>query len=179
MTLKIEEWRDIDGYNGDYQVSNTGRVRSRKYGDWRIMKPGRSGPPGKDYPFVCLYVGAKMTQRKVHHLVLEAFVSHRPSSKHHACHNDGDRFNSELSNLRWDTRSENEKDKVRHGTNTSGERASLAKLCKKSVREIRTRLLSGEKQRSLATEFGVSQSVISFVKNHKTWKHVEETQSES
>lgn len=33
MTLKIEEWRDIDGYNGDYQVSNTGRVRSREYGD--------------------------------------------------------------------------------------------------------------------------------------------------
>ena len=41
--LKNERWKDIDGYDGAYQVSDLGRVRSRKSGEWRVIKPINNG----------------------------------------------------------------------------------------------------------------------------------------
>lgn len=115
-----EEWRSVVGCEGEYEVSNRGRVRSldrvvetsrgpRKYRG-RMLKCSTARTP--DYPVVNLRRGIS---ERVHNLVLEAFVGPRPDG-YVACHDDGDPYNNHLSNLRWDTYSSNNRDLVRHNT---------------------------------------------------------------
>ena len=123
VDLPGEEWRDVVGFEGRYSVSNLGRVRSesavwvrdrRTYQTFqRILVPyirkndGRVGitlrHPDDKYP----------KPRQVHRLVLEAFVGPCPPGMV-CCHWDDVPTNNRLSNLRWDTQSENEKDKARN-----------------------------------------------------------------
>jgi hypothetical protein len=104
-----EQWRPITGCPG-YQVSDAGRVRSPR----KVLKPltGNGG-----YCFVHLWVGPKMHRRAIHRLVLIAFEGDRPGLE--ACHNNGDKRDNRLANLRWDTRSANVLDMVRHGTHNN------------------------------------------------------------
>ena len=124
-TFLEETWRPVIGYEGYYDVSDFGRVRSvdryvHNRDGWppmlkrgQIMKQSATG----GYLAVNLHrKGQKMRRRPVHLLVIEAFQGERPSPSHVACHCDGDRFNNENSNLRWDTRSANAQDAIRHGT---------------------------------------------------------------
>lgn len=117
-----EEWRPIPGQEGSYEVSNLGRVRSldrvitektgksrRKRG--RVLKPFK----GDAYGHGVVSFG-KRDRHYVHHVVLETFAGPRPSPAHEACHNDGDPRNNALGNLRWDTASANQRDRLKHGT---------------------------------------------------------------
>ena len=124
-----EEWRPIAGFEGVYDVSSEGRVRSLprvvEYGGTRkgISRnaPGRilTARRQTHYPNVSLYTGNKnRVVRLIHRLVLEAFVGPRPDGMH-ACHNDGNRLNNSVSNLRWDTITENNRDIVRQGRNSN------------------------------------------------------------
>lgn len=123
----MEQWLPVVGYEGIYEVSDHGRVRSvertvrRKDGRtrvWkgRVLKPsvGRR-EPRISYPRVSLQFERRVRGVRVHVLVLEAFVGPRPKGWV-ACHNDGDINNNRLSNLRWDTYSSNNHDMVTHGT---------------------------------------------------------------
>lgn len=115
-----EIWKDIPGYEGKYQVSSRGRVKSmsrvlvdslgrkRKWKE-RILKPGDNG---NGYEHVQLGV---RHSRRVHSLVLEAFIGQRKPGDE-ACHNDGNRKHNCVANLRWDSRAENHDDKWKHGT---------------------------------------------------------------
>lgn len=122
--VEIESWLPVLGYEGLYEVSNFGRVKSldrTKTNRWgEYVMPGRvlrsAVVPG-EYPIVALTKDGKIKSRRVHLLVLESFVGPRPTGMF-ACHNDGDATNSHLSNLRWDTASANTYDKIRHGTHT-------------------------------------------------------------
>ena len=104
----IEEWKDIKGYEGLYQVSNLGRVKSLKFGKERILKTGvdRYG-----YISVNLYKNNKRKLCKVHRLVAEAFIPNL-ENKPEVNHLDEDKTNNMVSNLEWCTRNEN----VNHGT---------------------------------------------------------------
>lgn len=124
MTATDEQWRPVVGYEGLYEVSDQGRVRSlgrvaiRRGYPLRI--PGRVlRPTPGDAGRVCIRLfnrdGVKKTLR-VSVLVLAAFVGPRPEGLD-GCHNNGDPTDNRLSNLRWDTRSANARDAVRHGTN--------------------------------------------------------------
>lgn len=66
-----ETWKDICGYNGDYQVSDYGRVRSLKGGNIKYLRPAKS-PIGYEYVGLCLNGKSKIFY--VHRLVAEAFV---------------------------------------------------------------------------------------------------------
>lgn len=106
-----EEWRPVVGYEGLYEVSDRGQVRSlprRLRG--RILRPGLSA----GYPSVNLSVNGVGRVVKVHILLAEAFLGPRPDGSV-TCHADGDRSNNVLSNLRYDTVSSNNLDTVRHG----------------------------------------------------------------
>lgn len=109
-----EIWRPIPGWEDRYQVSNFGRVRSRR----RRGAPGglrRLANDAFGYRVLSLSrPGARVTKR-VHVLVLTAFVGPRPTG-HLVRHLDGDPSNNRLSNLAWGTSSENNHDQVRHGT---------------------------------------------------------------
>jgi hypothetical protein len=117
-----EEWRPVVGYEGAYEVSNQGRVRSldrtiidkrgnSKRLQGKVMKPYVSADR---YHEVHLQESGRRELVRLHTLVLEAFVGPRPDLAA-ACHNDGDGGNNRLSNLRWDSYSENNLDLVRHG----------------------------------------------------------------
>ena len=70
-----EIWKDIKGYEGQYQVSNFGNVRNLHFNHSKnkigLLKLQNNG---KGYLFVCLYKGKKMEQKQVHRLVAEAFI---------------------------------------------------------------------------------------------------------
>ena len=122
MTL-TEEWRSVVGYEGAYEVSSLGRVRSmdrvifragtRKAhlrGQIRKLQKRKTG-----HMTVPLWSHDVVEYAFVHRLVLEAFVGLRPEGLE-GCHNDGDPTNNVPSNLRWDTHSSNVYDRREHGT---------------------------------------------------------------
>lgn len=112
----IERWLPVPGYEGRYEVSDLGRVRStRRTG---IMRPANvrasAQPNGKPFWQIKLWDGECYTGFVVSRLVLTAFVGPCPDGME-ACHWDDDPNNNALSNLRWDTRSANVLDQVRNG----------------------------------------------------------------
>lgn len=172
-----EIWRDVVDYEGLYMVSSDGRVKSvaridcagRKVHE-RILKSSVAG----GYPSISLCKRSKAKTHAVHTLVAEAFLGHRPDG-YVIAHWDGDTNNAAASNLRYTTPSENESDKVRHGTQfiARGEKNGHAKLSADQVAEIRHRhCVLKEKQSSLAKEFGVHQSMISHIKRGVHWNHL-------
>lgn len=113
-----EAWRPVVGYEGAYEVSDLGNVRSTaRVTSAGVRLPGRPKATFLNmhgYPMVSLYLGNVGRQRRVHRLVLEAFVGPCPEGME-GCHSDGDPSNARLPNLRWDTKSENQFDRIRHG----------------------------------------------------------------
>lgn len=130
--MEAERWLPVVGFEGLYEVSDQGRVRSmarvvphKKSGRLtvpeRILKGGKN--TASQYCMVSLWRNNAQHQCYRHSLVLEAFVGPRPP-KHDACHADGTRDNNCVGNLRWGTRAENMQDAKRHGR--TGNAASLA-----------------------------------------------------
>lgn len=118
--LAAEEWRGVVGWEGAYQVSDLGRVRSLdrydKRGVWRkgrILKPGVNVKSGYFYVNLCGI--DRPPSQNVHDLVLRAFVGSPPEG-YECCHGDGVRQNNRLKNLRWGTHHDNVQDAIRHGT---------------------------------------------------------------
>ncbi len=112
--LRGEEWRDVVGVPG-YRVSSFGRVVSfRRYPAGKFLKPSAR----RNYLGKITYYAVNLGHadlRRVHHLVLEAFVGHRPHGLE-GCHNNGDPADNSALNLRWDTHASNMEDSVKHGT---------------------------------------------------------------
>jgi DNA-binding transcriptional regulator YiaG len=119
------------------------------------------------YPSVVMYMDGRRVRRCVAHLVLLAFVGGRPEG-FQACHNDGNRLNSALTNLRWDSVKNNHNDKRRHGTMITA--WPKKKLNDEIVREIKKN--SHISARDYAERLGVSRAAISFVRTGRTWRHV-------
>lgn len=164
-----EEWRAVDGYSGEYHVSNYGRVMSYKDKRIRLLKAciGRSG-----YPHVILCKDGKTKTIPVHKLVLEAFKGKMPKGCE-ARHMDGTKTNNRADNLEWGTRSQNSRDKFRHGTDIRGKRNPNVKLTKKEVVLIKAYLKRGYTCASIGRMFGVNKSTILDIKNGHSWSWVE------
>lgn len=166
-----ERWLPVVGYEGLYEVSDRGRVRSlhrvRRGRADRLMaqKVDRRGRLT-----VCLASGGRKKFTQVHQLVLTAFVGPCPP-RHEAAHNDGQAQNNALNNLRWDTHWNNMQDKRRHGTcyQPKGELHPMHVLTAGDVARI---FASQERQVALANQFGVDQSVISNIKTGRLWSHI-------
>jgi len=168
-----EQWRPILDYEGIYEVSNLGRVRSlsryRSNGrqlSGRVLRPGRIG---RGYRVVSLCYDGEGQTRRIHRLVLEAFVSPCPEGKECA-HLDGDPSNNQLENLAWVTEKENSHHRIKHGTGGW-------KLTVKRVRKIRRlyRKMPGrkcERYGKLAEQFAVCPEQIRCVVLRRSWKAV-------
>lgn len=121
---QAEIWKAIPGYEGFYEVSDQGRVRSldrivpASNGTSRRLRGKIKAPQtgAEGYLMVTLYRGSEGRTMTVHRIVMNTFAGPRPEGMER-CHNNGDRTDNRLANLRYDTRSENMFDTVRHGTN--------------------------------------------------------------
>ena len=98
----MEVFRDIAGYEGMYQVSNEGRVKSLNYnhtGKEKLLKPAANT---KGYLLVDLYKDGKMKSHRVHRLVASAFIDNT-DNLHQVNHRDEDKTNNCVENLEWCT----------------------------------------------------------------------------
>lgn len=170
-----EVWTDIPEYEGRYQVSNMGRVKSldrsvidkkgRKHPTTgRVMKPVPDKKTG--HLRIGLFKDNKRCVLYVHRLVMEAFVGQCPSNME-VCHNDGDSSNNRLDNLRYDTRNENMIDASKIN------RHPAQKLSPEDVIAIRQRLSTGERQKDIAKDYGVGQYAISAINRRATFAWLE------
>lgn len=157
--LEGEEWRPVVGYEGRYEVSNLGRVRSldriitEKTGRKRKRKGQILSPTVMRNGYASIYLPVRK-MKYVHALVAEAFLGPRPNG-YDVMHLNGKRTDNVLSNLRYGTRSENA-----ISTYSYGSRSPIGKLFPDDVQEIRKRLGRGESQSSIARLFGVSQTTV-------------------
>lgn len=111
----LEIWKDIEGFNGKYQVSNLGNVRS--FSRWKngdLLKGGACGNPGP-YRFVVLVKTSRKDAKcyYIHRLVAQHFIEN-PNNLPEVNHKDGNTFNNCAENLEWCSRAEN----ARHASKT-------------------------------------------------------------
>jgi NUMOD4 motif len=174
-----EIWKPVVGFEGLYEVSNLGRVRSldrisyrrNRWGPMACRVRGRvlkQSSTENGYLQVSLHGKYGQVSRRVAHIVAAAFIGPRPCNQV-VCHNDGDKRNNYASNIRYDTGAGNERDKQDHGTSLLGEKHFNAKLDETAVLRIRRSALSS---RALAKIYNVSHSTIGSVVRYETWRHV-------
>lgn len=176
-----EIWKDIAGYEGLYQVSNLGRVKSferrwrtgknnnikRKHKEMIISKSKQI----KSYHVVTLYKNNIQTQKGVHRLVAKAFIPN-PENKPQVNHKDGNKLNNHINNLEWVTIKENMRHAAINGLKAKGEKNGNSKLTRKDVIEIKKMLKKGILQREIAEIYNVDRTAISLIKRNRNWKHV-------
>lgn len=125
-----ELWRPVVGYEGYYEVSDQGRVRSvvRRAANGRVWPSVVLKRPTHPSGYLQVHLSRANSRRTrwVHLLVLTAFAGPAPAGLE-ALHHDGDRSNARLENLKWGTRSENMLDQVRHGTHPFASRTHCPK----------------------------------------------------
>ena len=172
-----EVWKDVINYEGIYQVSNLGRLKSlsRYIKHWRggflnskemIKKPFKSK---SGYLITELSKNSSKSKFLIHRLVAEAFIPN-PEGKPQVNHINGIKTDNRVENLEWNTRSENIKHADSKGLrNLKGVNNANAKLSEKEVIEIRQ---SENSIDALASNYNVGTTCIKRILNKKTWKHI-------
>ena len=168
-----EEWRPIERFIGEYEVSNLGRIRSLDR--WVKTKNTQKFYKGQ-IKAICVnpnrYLTTSIKNKTifVHVEVARAFIPN-PLNKKEVNHIDGDKSNCHVSNLEWATRHEN----IAHAfinkliVTPRGEFQSNTKLTTEQVVEI---FNSKDTVRALGKKYGVNHSAIVSIKIGKTWNHV-------
>jgi hypothetical protein len=168
-----ENWKDIEGFERKYQVSDLGRVRSLEFRNNIMVKKRtkllRLAYDIKGYQRVALGAGKK--RYKVHALVCEAFCGKQEDGQE-CCHLNGNPEDNRACNLIWATRKENHAHKKIHGTQPMGNQVLTAKLTETKVRGIKHLLKLGHTVNTLAKVYGVSLSCINGIKQGRSWGYV-------
>ena len=184
-----EEWRPIVAYEGYYEVSSLGNVRSsdrvvpipatvrrgpiKKRLQGRPMRLGVRGI-GDRYKKVHLFKDGIGMHKSVHVIVLEAFVGVRPFG-YVVNHRDGDPANNRLENLEWCTPSENNLHAVVHGLAAiQGEDHWAHKYTASQVRMVRALRREGMTLLAIATHCGMPIGSVHNIVSGRTWNHLPE-----
>lgn len=173
----------MPGYEGRYEVSDQGRVRSLRWMVERRTEPLLlKGFLQRGYRRVL--IGGR--NRSVHHLVLEAFVGPRPAGLVTG-HLNGRRDDNRPTNLAWITPTENQAHRILHGTTRTGDNSPArlhpesrprgakhwkARLTEADVLAMRAAVAAGATQRSQADRFGVATKTVSQIVTGRGWRHL-------
>ena len=125
-----EIWKPIEGYEELYEVSNTGKVRSRDRKTLRGVRKGRKLKPAlihQGYYMVSLCKGSVVKKARVNRLVAEAFCEKRNGCDQ-VNHKDGNKLNNNAENLEWCTKSENMIHAYRSGLQTTAGKGKVRKI---------------------------------------------------
>ena len=168
--LEIKEiWKDIEGYEGLYQISNKGKVYSL-----RLEKFLKFSKNKKGYLQVQFTVNCKFKTFKIHRLVALAFIPN-PFNLPEVNHKDGDKLNNNDWNLEWNTSQQNILHAIRTGLRVAakGEKQHSAKLIEKEVLEIRELYKTGKySQKEIGNKYNVHKGTIQAIIANVHWKHI-------
>lgn len=181
-----EKWVNIEGYEGIYQITRSGKVRSLDkvvncYPKTKRTVKGRTLKPilGKiGYYYFQLSNNKSVRKSKyLHRLLALTFISN-PNNYPCINHKDGNKRNNSLSNLEWCTHQQNMAHGFRTGLvpkmiNVKGEKGFSAKLKDRDVMAIKKRLKNGERIIDIAKDYPIKEGAISEIKAGRSWGHIE------
>lgn len=173
-----EEWRSIAGYEGLYEVSSLGRVRSlgrkiiRSNGFPQTFHPAIKHPAKEGYG----YLQAKLTDAngegrliKVHRLVATAFLPN-PDGLETVNHKDFNKENNSVENLEWSSRKQNMQHAAKYGRMCGfGNEKYGSKVTPEDAISIRLMVRSGQTAKSVAMLYGLSSSYVSAIGRGERW----------
>ena len=171
-----EIWKNVRNYEGYYQASNLGRVKSLgkyitavhnsvRFVPGRVLKITHRA----DYCYVSLYVKAVCEILSVHSIVATIFIPN-PKNKPEVNHKDFNKTNNNINNLEWCTKEENRAHAIKHNRLPRGEAHVNSKLNDFKVRVIRR--CNDLTPTEIGRVFGVGYGTISCVLARKTWNHL-------
>lgn len=177
-----ETWSPVIDFEGLYEVSSLGRIKSickvikRVYrgtqsnyvNSEKVLKPW---PATNGYLCISLRKNGKTFVFRLHRIVAESFMGRCPKDME-VCHNNGIRNDTSLKNLRFDTRSNNHRDKINHQTDNRGHRHPLSRLSESDVKKIIS-LKCAKTKTEIAREFNVTVGHISEIHRGKKWGHIQ------
>ncbi len=174
------EWRPVVDYEGYYEVSDNGQLRTvdRNF----IRTNGRSMrlqshlctaiPHHKWGYYQCSLTDHRGRKTKmVHCLVAASFIGPRPEG-HQVNHKDGDKSNNQLSNLEYVTPSQNVRHTHRVLKVQQGDGHWRSTLCARDIPTIRQLIASGEPLSVIGRKYGVGPGAIHHIKSGHTWSHI-------
>lgn len=177
----IEKWKDIPGYEGLYQVSNLGRVKSlermvtysdgRRYKYKEIIRKHLSTKQG--YLSVSLSKDDKDVRFLVHRLIGICFIEN-PDNKPFLNHKNGIKSDNSLTNLEWVSAKEN----VNHAYENKlmnpvyGERSPFAKLNEDEVIAIRRMHKEGVSIKEISERLKIGSRNVYHICSNQTWRHL-------
>lgn len=167
----MEEWRDVIGYEAYFQISDLGRLYSKRTSRILSQTVSENG-----YYVHATKIGGRKGKSvcfKIHRLVCEAFHPN-PENKPTVNHKDGNKLNNAKDNVEWSSHQEN----TQHAYDTglakvaSGENHASSKLTEALVTEIREEYKNTKiSQRALAAKYGVGKTTIQNVLTGETWNN--------
>jgi hypothetical protein len=164
-----EVWKDIPDFEGLYQASSFGKIRSLGHGcrKGKVLKPVCDS---QGYPRIALYKDGKHYGRKVHRIIMLTFVGEREHSGIKINHIDGDKTNNNLFNLEYCTHSQN----MRHASENgllckTGKRANFKS---NDVYEICLENINGVSTERIAKSRNVDTATIRRILSNKSYKWV-------
>lgn len=180
------EWRPVEGYEGYYEVSNCGKVRSIPR---RVRVNNQNGIFTKSYPSKILksyittrgYELVKLCKKgvvksySVHRLVAKAFCSNT-HEKPEVNHKDGDKLNNHASNLEWNTPSENQKHAFTEGLQKpqKGSKNGMSRLDEIDILFLHHWRSKGYYAKELAKLFGLSKNHAQDILGFRRWSYIKE-----
>lgn len=173
MIMNKEVFKDIPGYEGLYQISNFGKVKSlpRKENHFKekvlTVRLDRGG-----YPVTFFRYKTKGKWIKIHRAIAMAFINN-PLCKEVVNHIDGDKQNYNILNLEWVTDRENKDHAMTNRLYAAGEKNNGAKLKEEQVKEIRE-LYKTKKLtiRELSQKFDISWCSVQRITSYSNWKYI-------
>ena len=180
VECNVIEERPIPSHPGyaatsDGHIISLAKISLRGY----RLKRKEVSPSRQHKGYLLVNCGSR-TRYRVHRLVLEAFIGPCPDGME-CCHNNGNKQDNCIENLRWDTRKANSRDSVKHGVcplsgtkvrRVRGTDSPMAKLTDSDVLQIRYLARTGVRNIDLAKGYGVVRHTISNIVHRRAWKHL-------
>ena len=166
-----EIWKDIDGTDGKYQVSNYGRVKSFCYDkvNGKILKPGNI----RGFFNVTLRIDGLPHSFLVHKLTAEAFIPKDSKNQSVVIHLDWNKQNNNISNLQWVAKDESYKRMFKKFLDDYKKSNKIirrnAKLKPEDVKLLKSMLKRGVKQNVIAKLFAISEMQVTRIKRNENW----------